>query len=112
MYELPEQMNNRFFLYLNVLPLVQNVAIYLLFLAGGVFLVWSVVKILLYKPNKNANNPQWLETEMQRKRLSFLNERRNSMKIKEMDVYYNNLLSPEEDNLTSVAIDDLKEENV
>ncbi|XP_024936691.1 scavenger receptor class B member 1 isoform X2 [Cephus cinctus] len=108
MYELPENMNNRFLLYLNVLPVVQTVATYALFLSGAVFLVWSVIKILLHEP-KGAKAPaQWFEAEMQRKRLSFLNERRASIKTKEMDTYFNSLLNPKEDNLTSVTLEDLQ----
>lgn len=112
MSELPESMNNRFFLYLSVLPVVQHVAIYLFFASGAVFLIWSVVKILLYKPRKFDSGGQWLEQEMNKKRLSFLNERRNSLRTKEMDVYFNSLLNPDGEILSSVNLDDLKEDVV
>lgn len=99
MYELPESMNSRFYLYLNVLPVVQDVAKYALFLGGTIFLIWSVVKILLYRPtgSKNSRTPsQWFETELQRKRLNFFNDKRNSFRAKPMDTYYNSLLEPKE----------------
>lgn len=92
MYELPDSLNNRIILYLNVLPVVQDVATYALFFGGAIFLVWSVVKILLYNPEGSNSSAQWFETEMQRKRLSFLNERRASMKSKMMDTFYSSLI--------------------
>lgn len=92
---------------LNILPIVQEVAIYLLFLIGAIFLVWSVVKILLHQPKGFSGPAQWFEAEMQRKRLSFLNERRTSIKVKELDTYYSSLLEPKEDNMTSIVLDDL-----
>ncbi|XP_046741790.1 scavenger receptor class B member 1-like isoform X1 [Diprion similis] len=106
MHELPKPINDRFLLYLNVLPLVQEVAIYVLFTIGVLFLVWSVVKILFHKPNGYGGPAQWLDTEMQRKRLSFLNERRSSLKPKELETYYSSLLSPT-DNTPTAPQEDL-----
>lgn len=107
MYELPDDMNNRFIFYLNVLPIVQEAGIYLAFFTGAICLIWSVVMILLYQPKGSQQQGQWFENEMQRKRLNFLNERQASFnKNKEMDTYYNSLLSPEEP-LTSIKLEDL-----
>ncbi|XP_066602738.1 scavenger receptor class B member 1-like isoform X2 [Prorops nasuta] len=107
MHELPESMNNRFLLYLNVLPIVQEVIMYVLFLFGATFLVWSVAKILLHQPKGSTSPGQWFEAEMQRKRLSFLNERRASVKTKELDTYYNSLLSPTEEEQRSMPLEEL-----
>ncbi|XP_012270978.1 scavenger receptor class B member 1 isoform X2 [Orussus abietinus] len=104
MTELPTSMNNRFLLYLNVLPVVQEGATYSLFLAGAIFLVWSVVKILLYKPSTSIATGRWYEEEMQRKRLSFLNDGRKSIKTKEMDTYYSSLLNPQEEPLPGITM--------
>ncbi|CAB0031494.1 unnamed protein product [Trichogramma brassicae] len=95
MHELPDSLNNRFYLYLTALPVMQDVAIYCLFLGGAICLIWSVLKILLYKPKADTEmTSQWLESELQRKRLSFLHERRTSVKIsKEADCFYNSLLT-------------------
>lgn len=106
MYELPEPMNDRFLLYLNVLPVVQEAAIYLLFLIGVLFLIWSVVKILFHQPKGHGSPGQWLDTEMQRKRLSFLSDRRASVKTKELETYYSSLLNPEE-NAATAPLEDL-----
>ncbi|XP_043272835.1 scavenger receptor class B member 1-like isoform X2 [Venturia canescens] len=118
MYELPENMNNRFWLYLNVLPVVQDVACGASFLGGLIFLVWSVTKILLYSPkgsNKQRSSGKWFDTEVQRKRLSFLNEKRGSVKSKMMDTYYSSLLDSKDDGNTAEQHDNsecLKEDLV
>ncbi|KAK0167045.1 hypothetical protein PV327_004493 [Microctonus hyperodae] len=106
MYELPDSMNNRFILYLNVLPVVEAVGKYALFLGGTIFLIWGVVKILLYKPKGQLNKPaQWFETELQRKRLNFFNDKRNSFRGKPMDTYYNSLLEPKDEMTPMTAMD-------
>ncbi|KAH0550224.1 scavenger receptor class B member 1-like isoform X1 [Cotesia glomerata] len=115
MYELPESMNNRFILYLNVLPVVQDVAIYALFLGGIIFLVWSIVKIMLYRPKGSPARPgQWFESDLQRKRLNFFNEKRNSFRAKPMDTYYNSLLEPKEEMtpMTAMVNTEFKEDLV
>ncbi|KAK0084122.1 hypothetical protein PV325_007612 [Microctonus aethiopoides] len=106
MYELPDSMNNRFILYLNVLPVVEEAGKYALFLGGTIFLIWSIVKILLYKPKGPLNKPaQWFETELQRKRLNFFNDKRNSFRGKPMDTYYNSLLEPKDEMTPMTAMD-------
>ncbi|XP_063987990.1 scavenger receptor class B member 1-like isoform X2 [Diachasmimorpha longicaudata] len=115
MYELPEFMNNRFFLYLNVLPVFQDVACYALFLGGAIFLIFSIVKILLYRPKGALHTPaQWFETELQRKRLHFLNDNRHSFRARQMDTYYNSLLEPREEMTPMTAIEntEFKEEDL
>lgn len=110
MYELPDSMNNRFILYLNILPVVEQVGMYSLFLGGATFLIWSVVKILVYPQTQNAtkSHGQWFEAEMEKKRLNLLDERsaNKSLRIKEMDVYYNSLLCPSKE-ACSDALQDL-----
>ncbi|XP_033223923.1 scavenger receptor class B member 1-like [Belonocnema kinseyi] len=96
MYELPESLNNRFRLYLNILPLVQDIAIYSLFVGGAIFLLCSIGKILL-QPAKGSNSKQWSEVEMQRQK----------SKTKEKEVFYNSLLSPQNGDVTSIAVEDL-----
>lgn len=112
MHGLPDSLNTRFFFYLNILPAVQDIAIYGSFLAGVLFLVWSVCKILTYRPKdieSAAATNQWLETEIQRKRMAYFNERRPSLKTKEMDVYFNALLQPtqEEETIERAALEEL-----
>ncbi|XP_034935416.1 scavenger receptor class B member 1-like isoform X2 [Chelonus insularis] len=106
MYELPEALNNKFILYINVLPVVQEVAVYALFLGGIIFLTWSVVKILLYQPKTSSSrSTQWFETELQKKRLNFFNDKRSSFRGKPMDTYYNSLLEPKEEMTPMTAMD-------
>ncbi|KAK2588439.1 hypothetical protein KPH14_004435 [Odynerus spinipes] len=108
MYELPPEKNALFFLYLNILPVLQEVVTYVMFLLGSIFLVWSVVKILLYRPKGLTENGEWFEEEMQKKRLKFLNDRRSSVKTNDMERYFNTLLSrPDEREAMSVISDDL-----
>ena len=107
MYELPQSMNTKFRLYLNILPIAQDVAIYSLFVGGAILLLCSIGKILLYQPKGTTSNSQWCEAEMQRQRLSFLNEKEPTIKMKEMDVYYNSLLSPQNEDATFIGIEDL-----
>lgn len=113
MYRLPDSMNNRFKLYLNYLPLVQDFGIYSLFVGGAIILVWSIVKILLHQTEESSSSSQWCEAEMQKQRLSFLNEKEPTIK-RDMDVYYNSLLSPraEEQILTVIELPSNKQDVV
>ncbi|KAG7212792.1 hypothetical protein KM043_013051 [Ampulex compressa] len=92
MHELPDSLNSRFWLYLNALPMVQEVAIYFLFVLGSFFLVWSVTKILLHQPNASSSRRgQWLEIDIQKKRMKFMNEKAPA-RGEETDTCYNTLL--------------------
>ncbi|XP_043477908.1 scavenger receptor class B member 1-like isoform X1 [Leptopilina heterotoma] len=106
MYELPEAVNNKFKLYLNYLPFVQDIGVYLSFIGGSFVLIWSIVRILLHQP-KRPTGMAWSETEMQKQRLHFPSEKDPSAKSKEMEVYYNSLLSAQTEEMTSIAIEDL-----
>ncbi|KAI4486284.1 hypothetical protein M0802_012389 [Mischocyttarus mexicanus] len=102
MKELPSHRNMLFYIYLNVLPILQEVFIYLTFILGIVFLIWSVVKILLYRPKESSITGEWFEDEMEKKRLQFSNERKSSLvKTKEAESYYNTLLNNSEKTMSS-----------
>ncbi|KAF9413429.1 hypothetical protein HW555_008321 [Spodoptera exigua] len=64
MNALPPSMKQRFGLYLNVLPLVEQGAMYLLFVTGAIFIL-STVYILTFKImfRKQQNFDQWKEKE-------------------------------------------------
>jgi hypothetical protein len=47
MAKLPDDLNNRFFLYLNIMPVIEKVAMYLFFCTGVMFLLGSISRILL-----------------------------------------------------------------
>lgn len=93
MYELPESMNNRFWMYLNFLPVLQYVAIYSLFIVGSIFIVLTIHKILVFQMKGSTTPQQWLGSGIQNNKF-FNNSRRMSCKIKEMDIYYSSLLQP------------------
>ncbi|XP_011348650.1 scavenger receptor class B member 1 isoform X2 [Ooceraea biroi] len=97
MYELPYSLNMRFWFYLSVLPVAEEVTTYLLFLFGAVLLIWSVVKILSYQVKESPTD--WLETEMERRRHRAKNDKLTGWKEKEMDTY-NSFLTPDDANLT------------
>ena len=82
MYELPPNLNNRFFLYLTALPAIQEVAIYFLFLTGIGCLFWSITKILTYKLRDPTMRGHWLKQELQSKNLNHFNNKRQSLKTK------------------------------
>lgn len=107
MYELPANRNSMFYLYLNILPVLQEIAIYVTFIVGSIFLIWSVVKILLYRPKESTIYDEWFEDEMQKKRLQFFNDRRSSMRVKETESYYSTLLSRSEDKPMFDKLEDL-----
>jgi hypothetical protein len=103
MYELPDYLNTKFFFYLNILPIVQEIAIYGLFLSGTICLIWGVMKILSYRPESVGVTSPWLEAEMHRKRMQYLNDKTISKPNKEMDMYFNSLLSTKDEELIEPA---------
>ncbi|XP_047363879.1 scavenger receptor class B member 1-like isoform X2 [Vespa velutina] len=95
MYELPANRNSLFYLYLNILPVLQEIIKYLMFIIGSILFIWSIVKILLYRKL------------LLKKRLQFFNNRRSSMKIKETESYYSALLNHSEHKFTSDILENL-----
>ncbi|XP_070154251.1 scavenger receptor class B member 1 isoform X1 [Polyergus mexicanus] len=85
MYELPTAIYLRFWFYLNFLPILEEMVLYLAFLSGVILLVWCIIRILSYQANKSPKEELEMEKEMRRKRAQkdeCINE-----KAKEMDVY-------------------------
>ncbi|XP_076162654.1 scavenger receptor class B member 1 isoform X2 [Ptiloglossa arizonensis] len=115
MRELPTSMSTRFWLYLNVLPILQDILIYCLMLIGIVVILIGIRKILLYRPKESASPRQWLNPEIKNPKLQFLSSGRLSCKTKEMDTYYSSLLESKEPNAMSnptTEISNLKEDIV
>ncbi|XP_053971681.1 scavenger receptor class B member 1-like isoform X1 [Hylaeus volcanicus] len=100
MYELPSAMNYRFWLYLNVLPVLQDVFIYGLIIVGIIFTIISAHKILLQSKGSTVSR-QWRETEIKNQTLQFLNNRRRSCQTNESDTYYKSLLKSKSSNAVS-----------
>lgn len=89
---LPTSMTMRFWFYLNVLPVVQDVSTYFLLFVSIILMIASIHKILLYQPKESTSTRQWLDSDVKSHTMQFINSRRPSYKNKEMDTYYNSLL--------------------
>lgn len=97
MYELPTAMQLRFWFYINFMPILEEMVLYLAFLFGMILLVWCIIRILSYQANESPEEGLEMEKEMRRKRAQkdeCINE-----KAKEMDVY-SSLLMLGDANLT------------
>ncbi|EFN87706.1 Scavenger receptor class B member 1 [Harpegnathos saltator] len=90
MYGLPDSLNTRFLLYLNVLPTMEIVMMYLLFFSGVMFLIWSIVKILSHQEKRSSI--YWLEKKMAI-RARTQNDRQADLKSREMDTCSSPLVS-------------------
>nr|QRG28739.1 scavenger receptor class B member 1 [Antheraea pernyi] len=63
MYQLPPSLENRFKMYLNVLPVVEQVAMYALFVVGALlvtFTIYIVTFKVMFKFDKNMHKGIWL----------------------------------------------------
>ncbi|XP_017892677.1 scavenger receptor class B member 1-like [Ceratina calcarata] len=101
MYELPTSMVVRFWLYLNALPVAENILSYILLLTGLVLILLSIHRLFLYNPKKLMSSRKWLDSEMKNQTLQFLDRRMS--KVKEMDTYYSSLLEPKHGNNTATG---------
>lgn len=107
MYELPDALNNKFFFYLNILPVAQDFFIYCLFLSGLMCLVWSIIKILTFKTKNHTTLNHLLQAEKSQ-RINYYNNKQSSMKTKEIDLYFNDLLgTKEEETISYTALEEL-----
>lgn len=128
MKELPEKVNDRFKLYLVVLPVVEQAIMYLSFLSGVILILYVTYKILYtnrsaiasgHKISKGHYNKQhWLDQNLANKDVeNRLNdyikvEKRHSMTSKELEVYYNGLITPLNQEITDEEFRNMKEEIV
>ncbi|XP_072757604.1 scavenger receptor class B member 1 isoform X2 [Anoplolepis gracilipes] len=101
MHELPTVLRLRFWFYLNVLPIVQELILYLAFLFGVILLVWCVVRILSHQANRSPEEGFDREIKMRQKRAQ--QDQCVDQKAKEMDVY-SSLLILGDANLTSLTV--------
>ncbi|XP_012056944.1 PREDICTED: scavenger receptor class B member 1-like [Atta cephalotes] len=96
MYKLPLNLNLRFWFYLNFMPVLAEVSMYLLFLSGTVLLVWCIMRILFHQTKKSS---EWLE--MKRKQRKAHTDKQIDPKVKDIDVY-STLLTSGDPNLMMV----------
>jgi hypothetical protein len=125
MSSLPDDLNNRFILYLNVLPMVEKVLMYMLFCTGALFLLGSMSRILLLNwdlQKKSANMDFSHRNAKELKQIHIKNKkcRENwptSDRAKEAEALYSSLLIPTvhedspEDSLNSTEMDDLADDS-
>ncbi|KAG5320971.1 SCRB1 protein, partial [Pseudoatta argentina] len=97
MYKLPLNLNLRFWFYLNFMPILTEVSMYLLFLSGAVLLVWCIMRILFHQRKKSSS--EWLE--MKKKQRKVQTDKQSDPKEKDRDVY-STLLSSGDPDLTMV----------
>ncbi|XP_044735776.1 scavenger receptor class B member 1 isoform X2 [Chrysoperla carnea] len=125
MYELPEPLNNRFKLYLNYLPVAEKMGMYASFFSGIFFIVTVIYKLLysnraaIAQNHKISKNKQhhWLDQNMTKSVENRLNdyikvERRNSMTNKELEIYYNGLVTPLNQDIAEEDFANMKEDIV
>ncbi|XP_018054990.1 PREDICTED: scavenger receptor class B member 1-like isoform X1 [Atta colombica] len=96
MYKLPLNLNLRFWFYLNFMPVLAEVSMYLLFLSGTVLLVWCIMRILFHQTKKSS---EWLE--MKRKQRKAHTDKQIDPKVKDIDVF-STLLTSGDPNLMMV----------
>ncbi|XP_069684657.1 scavenger receptor class B member 1-like isoform X2 [Periplaneta americana] len=102
MSNLPEDLNNRFILYLNILPVAEQIIMYVLFLAGAFFLVGSIFRVVhmnwdLQKMSANMDFSHGNSEELKRIHHKNMKRRENkhaNNKTKEVESYYSSLLTP------------------
>ncbi|EFN65311.1 Scavenger receptor class B member 1 [Camponotus floridanus] len=99
MYDLPTKMRLRFWFYLNALPIMEEVALYLMFLSGVMLLVWCVIRIVSYQANRSPEKGLERETKIRRKRAE--KDKGVDQKTREADAY-SSLLILGDANLTLV----------
>lgn len=118
MYSLPDFLAARMKLYLNVMPTVETVAMYSLLILGTLFIGLSISRLFKMKSHwtkQNRIGTTWLDEEVRcetNRRSSKFAERRESVKSKELEVYYNSLITPLNEDMTFQDFLELKEEVV
>ncbi|KOC60729.1 Scavenger receptor class B member 1 [Habropoda laboriosa] len=115
MYELPLSIYIRFWFYLNILPVLQDILTYSSLCASVILIALGIHKIFLYQPNGPTSLRQWLCSEIKNPKMQCLSNRRMSCKAKEMDTYYSTLLPSKDVNTApdvTTELSSLKEDIV
>ncbi|XP_025830984.1 scavenger receptor class B member 1 isoform X2 [Agrilus planipennis] len=113
MYTLPNSLASRFNLYLNVLPVVQVAAMYALFFMGAAFFLVSIVRY--FRKKRRSGTPSrtpWIDEEIPssiERKLSYIPDTRKKMNAKELEVYFNSLIAPLNQELEHHEIIETKE---
>ncbi|KAF5286498.1 hypothetical protein FQR65_LT12581 [Abscondita terminalis] len=117
LYNLPDGLQTRFQLYLNVLPVVETVSMYSSFVFGVILMTVAVYKYLQkVKTISRVCKPTWndecTEEDPSRKfarSISYNTMRRESMSDRELQSYYSSLMAPLNQDITRDESQNLKE---
>lgn len=111
---LPDSLALRFHLYLNVLPLLEQIAMYCCFIGGVICLVLAVYRCVVRRHLEKNSKIRWVDEEMAYidRKMSYIPEKRSSMSQKELEVYMSSLVAPLNQNLTFEEFQELREDNV
>lgn len=111
---LPDWLALRFHLYLNVLPLLETIAMYCCFVVGVVCLALAVYRCVARRNLEKNAKAHWMDEEMAYidRKLSYVPERRSSMSQKELEVYMTSLVAPLNQEITFQEFQEMKEDNV
>ncbi|KAJ9589476.1 hypothetical protein L9F63_017337 [Diploptera punctata] len=101
MKNLPDDLNNRFILYLNILPVVEKVIMYAFFVAGVFFLLGSMSRVLFlnWDMQKKSADMDFSRGNTQELKRIHLDKIKNceskpvTEKSKEVEAYYSSLLT-------------------
>lgn len=103
----------RFYFYINLLPVVEQVFLYSSFALAFLCLALAVYKCLAKKTTEKE--VRWIDEEMayiDRKLSSYVPEKRSSLSTKELEVYMSSLVTPLNQELTFHEFQQMKEEEV
>lgn len=107
---LPDSLALRFHLYLNVLPLLETVAMYGCFIVGVICLTLAIYRCVM----RRNTNVRCMDEEMAYidRKFSYVPETRSSMTSKELEVYMNSLVIPLNQEMSFQEFQEMKEDNV
>lgn len=111
---LPDGLALRFHLYLNILPVLEQIAMYACFVAGVVCLPLAVYRCAVRRREKGNKQVRFMDEEMAYidRKLSYIPEKRGSMSSKEFEVYVSSLVTPLNQEISFQEFQDMKEDDV
>lgn len=112
---LPDSLALRFHLYLNVLPHLENVAMYCCFIVGVICIALAIYRSVMRRNLiEKTSDARYMDEEMAYidRKLSYTPEKRASMTSKELEVYMSSLVIPLNQEMSFQEFQELKEDNV
>ncbi|CAH0548626.1 unnamed protein product [Brassicogethes aeneus] len=116
LYQLPTSLSVKFRMYLNVLPMVEECGMYLLFISGVFLILYSIKKLVTTSSSRNIFNSSWVEDDfvinMDKKISNYIPEKRASMTAKELEQYITSLVTPLNQEISFQEFLEMREEIV